>query len=451
MELAGNPDIDPNLENEVKYILEPRESLYKSGFSEESNEVSNLMERVLNNDPALTELDLSRMNLGARNDALTMFDALAENTYIESIDLSQNEIDDDCVSAISLALVENTSIKSLNLANNAIYSSGAEYLIGTLDTNKTLVEIDLTGNMIDHDILEEINEILSARRRVPSRMRTRNSSKLSEIFQSIKSRDPNLTELNLDGIDIANSPEQEELIQAFSSSIIRKISMNDTGMDDMIIAALSLALVDNTTITHISLQDNGITSEGCEYLLGTLDSNTTITHLDLRGNPIDDHLLDEIDAILSSRQIHQSKHSPIHDDDMTNGTSLNEERSYESSYLSEGVSLSQILQRVETNDPTLTELLLDNRNIDDTNALESILDALAQNSHVACVSLCNCGVDDTLVAALSLALVDNSSITDVLLSDNQITSEGCEYVSLTDFCFTPCFATFNCLTIFWHL
>ena len=66
------------------------------------------------------------MGIGTRSDALTMFDTLAGNSYIQSVDLSQNEVDDDCVSSISLALLDNKSVMYLNLADNAIYSEGAE-------------------------------------------------------------------------------------------------------------------------------------------------------------------------------------------------------------------------------------------------------------------------------------------------------------------------------------
>ena len=94
-------------------------------------------------------------------------------------------------------------------------------------------------------------------------------------------------------------------------------------------------------------------------------------------------------------------------------------------------NISFLLQRVKSNDPTLAELVLDNRPDDiRSHEIEAILDALAQNSIVTKISLCNNDLDDSLIAALSLALVDNTSITHVLLSDNQITSDGCEYVSV---------------------
>lgn len=66
------------------------------------------------------------MRIGTRDDATTMFDSLAVNTTIRYLDLSNNEIDDECISAISLALCDNVTITHINLRNNKITSEGAE-------------------------------------------------------------------------------------------------------------------------------------------------------------------------------------------------------------------------------------------------------------------------------------------------------------------------------------
>ena len=273
LELAGNPEIDPSVEDEVRAILGPRENLYKS--EPEVDEVTQLMERVQSDDPSLTRLDLSHMNIGSREDAVSLFDALAGNTHVKTVDLSSNELDDDCVSSISLALVENTCVTHLNLANNNIYSEGAEYLIGTLDTNKALQEIDLSGNMIDQSIMEEIDEVLGQRRGGGS-FRRQASSKSSPHQQSrspgvggtiqrLAANDPDLTEVNLNGVELAE--DAESLFDATASNKwVTSLNLDNTELDDTMVAALSLALVDNTNITHISLRDNQITSEGCEYV-----------------------------------------------------------------------------------------------------------------------------------------------------------------------------------------
>ena len=83
-------------------------------------------------------------------------------------------------------------------------------------------------------------------------------------------------------MNLADYADRDSMIDALGGNKVIKILMlNDTGIDDDVIAGLSLALADNKTITHISLRDNQITDEGCEYLLGTLDQNTTVLHIDL--------------------------------------------------------------------------------------------------------------------------------------------------------------------------
>ncbi len=97
-------------------MLKPRENAY----------LVDVMERVKQNDPSLTTLNFSRMNLGLREDVLPMLDSLTASIYIRTLDISWNGMDDDCVSYIALALEENISVTYLNLANNAIHSDGAE-------------------------------------------------------------------------------------------------------------------------------------------------------------------------------------------------------------------------------------------------------------------------------------------------------------------------------------
>ncbi len=131
-------------------------------------------------------------------------------------------------------------------------------------------EISLEGNIqIDLSILQEINDILAARKQVKSRAGP--SVILDNLVLSVTRNDPDLVELKLDGVQLLNIPEAEELIDALSTNfVVKSVSFNGTGMDDTMVAALSLSLAENKTITHVSLKDNRITSEGCEYVSNSL-------------------------------------------------------------------------------------------------------------------------------------------------------------------------------------
>lgn len=319
--LDGNPKIDPALLDDINSIL---------GASVATDDEDNLgfvVDQIINNDPSLRELNLSGMNIGARSDAL--FDALAGNIYVRALDLSCNEIDDDCVSSLSIALMENSSIVSINLSDNFVTSEGAECkciiphfdciqalhssyfissldLIGLLDTNTIIKSIDLSDNDIGLTVLKDIEDIL-AKRQVQSSSSVASSlaeeGPLAGVVQSLQSNDPSMVELCLDNVDLSDCPEAEGMIDALvGNTTVKRLSLANTCFDDGLAASLSLSLVDNSTITHIILNNNHITDEGCDYLLGTLDSNTTLLQLDLEENYIDEKLLDEIDAILSERQ-----------------------------------------------------------------------------------------------------------------------------------------------------
>ncbi|KAL7551352.1 hypothetical protein ACHAWF_014543 [Thalassiosira exigua] len=252
--------------------------------SQGSLQFDDIVERVLANDPtlkqsfgtrALTKLDmLCGMNVGICEDALSMFDAFSGNTHVRTVDLSMNELYDDCVSSLSLALLENNAITQLNLANNNISSDGAEYLYVLLESNGTLTDIN--------DIAATLAE-----RQGRSSILTDSvvSDNLEDTLERMVANDLNLTEVWLNGFDLSQTFETDAIFEALTSNTyVTSILLNATEMDDTLVAALSLALVDNSTVTRLSLRDNNIGSVGCEYVLGTLDSNQTITHVDLGGN-----------------------------------------------------------------------------------------------------------------------------------------------------------------------
>ena len=383
-------------------------------------DLNSLMDQVRDNDPNLLDLNLSKMNIGSREDALSLFEALASNTHLRSVNLSRNNIDDDCVSSISIALIENKSIVRLNLSINDINSEGAEYLIGALDTNQTIREIDLRGNSIDHEILDELDEILKERRGDdPSLVPSIVSLDLNRIMAGLATNDDDLIEVKLDGVDM-EAAELEALVEALGSNTsVMSLSLNNTKFDDTLMAALSLSLVDNTKLENLSLRNNDITSEGIEYLLGTLHTNETLaceildfclferswarispfySDVDVKGNPIDDYHINELQALLSPRQS------------------------------SDHVDLADIIERARTNDPTLTEVRIHNADLSASDEIDALFEALASNSTIRKLSLNGCNLQDTQISILSLSLAENTSISHVLLRDNAISDEGCEYL-----------------------
>ena len=158
-------------------------------------------------------------------------------------------------------------------------------------------------------------------------------------------------------------------------------------------------------------------------LIGILDSNTTLEEINLSGNMIGSGVLEEIYAQFNKGRKSKSKEkNHPYDRQSKAGRSSSDDGS-------DDESLSSIVERINSNDPSLTQLLLDNRHLGCSHETENLFDALSKNTYVNKISLRNNEIDDRLIAALSLALADNTAISHVFLSDNVITSEGCEYVS----------------------
>jgi len=95
----------------------------------------------------------------------------------------------------------------------------------------------------------------------------------------------------------------------------------------------------------------------------------------------------------------------------------------------------EMVERIMINDPTLTEIVLDDRKRVQGHHHHShtLWNALCGNTFVTRLSLRCCNINDKEAASLSLALVDNTCITHIWLGDNDITDEGveCEKHSFT--------------------
>ena len=86
---------------------------------------------------------------------------------------------------------------------------------------------------------------------------------LDDIIERVVANDPTLKHLNLDGT--GHDCISEELWNALASnSNVEHLSLRECNLTDEDAASLSLALGDNTSITHIWLGENDIGSEGVE-------------------------------------------------------------------------------------------------------------------------------------------------------------------------------------------
>jgi hypothetical protein len=121
------------------------------------------------------------------------------------------------------------------------------------------------------------------------------------VVNRAATNDPTLRIIALDNKkSIGHNDDGEQLWSALvNNQFVECLSLRNSNVDDGQISALSIALMDNRSISRLWLENNVITSEGAEYLISALDSNHKITEVRLDGNSyIDPKLMDDINSIL---------------------------------------------------------------------------------------------------------------------------------------------------------
>ncbi|KAL7532815.1 hypothetical protein ACHAXR_004863 [Thalassiosira sp. AJA248-18] len=86
--------------------------------------------------------------------------------------------------------------------------------------------------------------------------------------------------------------------------------------------------------------------------------------------------------------------------------------------------MSEFIQKVKSNDPSLTAIVLDGRKGVTNDEWTSLFDALEDNAILTHLSVANCDLDDDTVVPLVLALVENETMVSLNLTNNRNLTNG---------------------------
>lgn len=84
----------------------------------------------------------------------------------------------------------------------------------------------------------------------------------------------------------------------------------------------------------------------------------------------------------------------------------------------------ELMQQVQSNDPSLTELNVNNSEVIKTKTLIEFAGALHNNTHIKTFALANCRADDHVAYAIAGTLRKNNTITSINLDSNHLTGKG---------------------------
>ncbi|KAK2861868.1 hypothetical protein Q5P01_001401 [Channa striata] len=84
----------------------------------------------------------------------------------------------------------------------------------------------------------------------------------------------------------------------------------------------------------------------------------------------------------------------------------------------------ELMEQVRSNDPSLTELNVNNSEVIKSKTLIEFAEALRNNTHVKTFALANCRADDHVAYAIAGMLRSNKTITSINLDSNHLTGKG---------------------------
>jgi Ran GTPase-activating protein (RanGAP) involved in mRNA processing and transport len=428
---------------------------------------------ALSSNTTLTKLSLHSNRIGS-DGAKALANALSNNTTLTELNLWENNIGDDGTEALANALSSNTTLTNLILRDNRIGNTGAEALADALKSNTTLTNLDLEKNTIDNDGAKALADALSSNTTLTNLILRNNgigNTGVEALADALKNN-ASVTSLNL----------SHNCISAGGAEALANALKNNTILTNLILEgnimigwdgakAFANALKSNTTLTNLDLEKNTIDNDGAKALADALSSNTTLTNLNLERNPMIDcdgakafanvlsssnttllrlgldcypDYVDEVDEVndidtsltrnLRLKEEKEAKTSaalpatrpivPAREvKEVKAASSSSSPTSSSSSWDLTNPEVLTTMERVRTNDPTLTELNLNLKAIGD-NAIKALANALRSNTTLTSLHLQANSFGDEGIKALADALKNNSALTSLDLSCNTISEEG---------------------------
>lgn len=126
--------------------------------------IDKALEQILNNDPALIEVNLNNKEDISQEILLRFTEALCTNTHVQFFSLANTHADDRVAFAIAKMLRENSLIRNLNIESNFVSGQGILAILGALQQNQTLIELrfhnqrHICGGKVEMEMVQMLRE-----------------------------------------------------------------------------------------------------------------------------------------------------------------------------------------------------------------------------------------------------------------------------------------------------
>ncbi|XP_041036626.1 NACHT, LRR and PYD domains-containing protein 12-like isoform X3 [Carcharodon carcharias] len=271
------------------------------------SEMKLLLAALKNPDSKLEELGLEE-NSFTDSSADDLAFGLSKNRLLTHLNLSNNKLGDSGLKLLSVVLRNpDCKIQKLGLADVILTASSAEALGSILNTNQSLIELNLSSNKLGDSGVKQ----LSAALRNPDckiqklvLMDVSLTSSCAEDLASTLSANPVLTALNLSYNKLGDSGVKL-LSEALRNPVckIRRLWLCDNGLSASSIKDIAFALSTNRSLTELDLGHNKLRDSGVKFLSEALKSqDCKIQKLRLDDTRLTDSCSDDLASALSTNR-----------------------------------------------------------------------------------------------------------------------------------------------------
>ncbi|CAG8691244.1 9806_t:CDS:2, partial [Cetraspora pellucida] len=235
--------------------------------------------RALRINKSITDLNLSDNHIVSE-----IGNSLLEIKSIVRINLKSTKISSDVIKAFADALrINKIKLRSLNLSNNEISKDVIRLLIGALEENVSLEELDLSHIIEVGKLGEELKNSLEKNRT----LKILNLSHCCLRANTIKALENTLLKnITISNLDLSyNNISITSLFKALErNNTLTKLNISHKDLDFEEGKALASALKINNTLTHLYLSETINDSETGKVFVEALGKNKKLAELDLSNN-----------------------------------------------------------------------------------------------------------------------------------------------------------------------
>jgi Ran GTPase-activating protein (RanGAP) involved in mRNA processing and transport len=409
----------------------------------------------------LQRLDLTDTQIGPKGMA-SLASILRHNESIRELQLGYNNLGTKSMKTLSTILCEeNTTLRKLGLSHNKLKDRGAGLISHTLNpklSNCKLTGLDLSGNSIGPVGAEQIatallqgNTHLTSLNLSSNKIGPLGAKHIGWMLRFTHTLEELLLSDNVVGDEGVATLSEGLKRDDHAVSNLRRLELNWNEISDVGAGHLAQVLLENAVLKSLSLASNAIGDRGVVAIAEALPSDLALQYLNISSNQVEDAgakvlaqalcrprcqvVLQWDENNLTSAGNERLNHVAVFRKNMAGWLGrqlelIEKQRSLSLSLLSETVGDAEIAvlsTHLAKYQPTVPAIYAGGKGITDESVQALAKDVLVSNTvNLQRIYLQNTRMSDFGAGALAQALLSNSTLTVLSLTNCNITHEGAE-------------------------